>query len=1244
MTLLPEACAQKTLPDWKDDLPECVALCENENVARLSAEQGIDLHDCEHCVCDDAAGGHVVDDHKIANCKMECRNGFAQVPGPSFPPAGASTCDAIAAGIGNLPKCKPRCANDLASVVGLAVAPATCDTCVADEPCDCNVMCEDTAFFKVGSWSDVRTCSSEQLSLSRPNGVQDIFCMAKPPVPVCPILKGPGLLVHDLKNCAPQDDCLQQATVSCHDAYAPLDHDKVGPKLCKLTDTMKDLAQASCSSLLSRGDCLRHKDLSSDEVCCWNTNGLLSSDGQVLCAPMKGSSSNFERLPEDCTSHLVTKWDELPVCKRRCNRPADAFLAERGVVLKNCDDCIADEVCQCTAYCNKEEGFEPFKFSSEEHPEQLGCTSEVLDFVLPVCLRMVQPRCDTETLASNSRLRVVNSCDPSLDGPCTVACATGSAPIFAERLRLGSDDGTTELTCTAHDITPTLGSCSDFTRNKQQCLLLTQGDTPCCFFEGAGSSACVPKGSSMADIAGMRPSGCTPQTGAQWEPMPPVCHDICYSDFSNHPHTESVGCLPFVVENDDTAACGLQCRPPAVMTNHRCGIIGGVCPPVQLVCQGGKLSPKEPGHPFPSCSPTCDAIEEVGKYKVVGCQISWPQKPDLVCEVSCATGTAASGRHGEEGARKCIMHSDGTHATWNKELPECVAQCFPPTGNPLLDTSRCDKPCTMDDDSCTCGVSCKPDQSEITTLQCISALGQPVWHPEVPTCSSIGVVVVDAVRGRKLVGAAISLKDANSDELFGEKQVVGDSGEVVWHTKMVRFEITAEMKDYFTLKRTFEWEKDCASLDPSLTTCVVTVSLVAYSELSTKGRHDSGKFGEMYANDCSIYGSERGAYYVWGAALSWMEVSVDLDLWVRAQSGQRTGYTCGRQQSDRLRLDMQSNIVESRKFQLDARRVCKADQCCVLDPRLLWTLPAGENCDGCSRSSRAATGCAKQDSTPCSSVCCDYLASCLQGASDLQRVSPQVTGSVCQLFRNQYPTWVSGKTGARFLRALETFQNWEPCGESGVMCSLRLETDRLEGGGAPEFTRMENLPPGTYQIVANVYRPESGHDMKKFRPRVTLSLGITEMAKGDRKVDFDCEIVTEGSDRCAAANSFLWYVATIHVSEGKVVAGGAGKSYKYAIRILDTSPSDPKCADSADLEKGCMPKLRSENFPTQAVKQGEEGGHPSGDDTGYFIPNYFGAYQHPELVENICYGKCRTAEGSHDFQACLFSAGVAKPS
>lgn len=378
---------------------------------------------------------------------------------------------------------------------------------------------------------------------------------------------------------------------------------------------------------------------------------------------------------------------------------------------------------------------------------------------------------------------------------------------------------------------------------------------------------------------------------------------------------------------------------------------------------------------------------------------------------------------------------------------------------------------------------------------------------------------------------------------------------------------------------------------------------------------------------------------------------MDLDLWVRAQSGRSSGFTCGRKPGDRRKLDAKSVLVKHR-YAKSGEGLCKVEQCCVLNPQLKRSVPPGQDCTGCVRDGKSTTGCRrlgvdKGSGQFCHKGCCDYLSSCLTGAEALKDVNPQMTSAECgMVHRNQYPTWISGKSGARLIHTLEEYKKWQPCAGDGSMCSLRLEADIMEGGGVPEFARMENLPPGIYQVVANIYRPddsyEASNDILKAKPRVTLSLGIQELHKSPRKVDFECEI----SDDCRVAGATIWHVATIHVSEGKVY-GSDAQSYRYSIRILDSGPSDPRCNGAEDIDNGCMPRLDAENFPTQNAKQSEERAKGAAGanwvEPDYFVPNYVGMYHQRQLLENVCYGKCRAAEGSTDFAACLYSSGVPRP-
>jgi len=164
-----------------------------------------------------------------------------------------------------------------------------------------------------------------------------------------------------------------------------------------------------------------------------------------------------------------------------------------------------------------------------------------------------------------------------------------------------------------------------------------------------------------------------------------------------------------------------------------------------------------------------------------------------------------------------------------------------------------------------------------------------------------------------------------------------------------------------------------------------------------------------------------------------------------------------------------------------------------------------------------------------------------------------------------------------------------------------LDVDEVAGHG-PETITFNNVPPGTYQIAANIFSaPMSSYpDIRKGNPRMNIIIG-------SRNVQFHCEI-SKACDRV----SRIWSVANIRIVDaGEEYEDGqpTGK-HRYFIRLLDSKETVAKL-DAAGLG----------TTQTQST-------------ANYFTISPEMDYNDAQL-EQACIGECKPSKGSEGYETCL---------
>lgn len=163
---------------------------------------------------------------------------------------------------------------------------------------------------------------------------------------------------------------------------------------------------------------------------------------------------------------------------------------------------------------------------------------------------------------------------------------------------------------------------------------------------------------------------------------------------------------------------------------------------------------------------------------------------------------------------------------------------------------------------------------------------------------------------------------------------------------------------------------------------------------------------------------------------------------------------------------------------------------------------------------------------------------------------------------------------------------------------MLLDVDEVSGYG-PETITFNNVPPGTYQIAANIFSPAASYypeGIKKGNP-------ILRIIVGSDNLEFVCKI-----DKTCKSTSRIWNVANIRILDaGEVYEnGGPTGKHKYFIRVLD--------------RKETMPKLSAFDLGTTQRKTDE-----------YFALEEPMMYNDAQL-QDACVGVCTPPK---DYETCM---------
>ncbi|CAK9073921.1 unnamed protein product [Durusdinium trenchii] len=566
----------------------------------------------------------------------------------------------------NLPECTPLCNADLLRAGRNLVMDPACESCIAGEECNCTVSCETGFEIHGGGPPGPRSCSLEDLSLG--------------PAPVCrqPQAGEPG----HLPTCPTPEVAHAAVDCQCHESpdgcTCPIfrlhTHGNIkaeeapeGDKQCTIEDQMPPAA--TCSDLSKEEDCLGHSQ--EGEPCCFREEGLYANchDGgceaipSSVCAPRSDPKMFF--VPTSCAKSLFSKWQEMPDCQPRC---VPKNLVGDHLDLKDCDNCIAGQTCDCKVKCM--DGFERVGGGSEG---DRSCTVDALDFEeAPVCQeKEATPQCEavfsTDSFTASPDCAACRADEPC---DCKVECQKG--------FKIFTDVQEGEKKCYKdpdYALKKSTEACAEF-HSEEECLEGEADGVPCCWRgsleldstgkpvgAGWGGRLCAKKGDSMIKRH-TPPDACAATQGAKMDPLP-VCKQLCVNQFATAQNVVEENCDECFVGEE--CGCTVKCEEGMIQKSGEKG--SKKCGDGEDKTSFGEPLVCEPKKP-PEV-PRCPTPRDVA-WKVSGCRNCKAGDKNCKCDVRCETGYKHTGG-GEPGSKECVskIYECAPSLTWKDG--QCLA-------------------------------------------------------------------------------------------------------------------------------------------------------------------------------------------------------------------------------------------------------------------------------------------------------------------------------------------------------------------------------------------------------------------------------------------------------------------------------------------------------------------------------------------------------------------------------------------